>query len=416
MKNLIYFFIMFFCISSFSYGLDKLNGLDKLSGISAIIGNDIILDSEIQSIDKNKSFCHNNVLNDIIIQKLILFYAKKDKSIQITDQELQMKIQEFLSKARKKYINQEEFLIQLENKNFLKELNEKIKNQQYIEKYYNKITDDIDVSPKEIKYFMKKHAPYTSRKVCISYVIFYPKLSEIHKRKTIDFLNQIKKEIHSDADFAIKAILFSEDDDSAFKGGLVKGIQIDHLSKKFSDLISYLKEGEISEPFETDLGLHIIKLEKKIKNKADFRHILIKPKYEINKIKSFAELFRKKIVNQRINLNQTQTLDFLKKNKIGDVIIKHQIWFDENQLSENMKKALLFIKKGKITNLYKETINGKEIFIICQLLDEKPPKPISLEENYNLLKKFVKNVKKKDKIQNWSNEILKKTYYMKINC
>ncbi|WP_341664591.1 peptidylprolyl isomerase [Blattabacterium cuenoti] len=411
-----FFFIVFFlfCIiqNCFSYSSD----LEKLSGISVVVGDDIILDSEIRNRNENKSFCNTDIFNNILTQKLMLYYAKKDKSIKISDQE----IQEFLLEIKKKYINQEEFLMQFQNKEFLKELTEKIKNQKYIEKFYDKITDDVEATPKEVKHFFtqkQNKIPFIPKKICISYIIFYPKLSKINKKKIIDFLNKIKKEIHSDIDFSTKAILFSEDDSSALKGGLIQGMKINNLSQKFVHLVLSLKEGEISTPFETDLGFHIIKLEKKRKDEIDFRHILIKPKYsknELYKTKLFSEFFRKRMIHQKMNLDKIQNL--LNQNKIVDVIVRDSIWMEENELSKNTKKAFLFFKKGEITNPHKEIINGKEAFVIVKLLDEIPSKPLSFEENYNILKNFVKNIKKKEKIKNWSKKILKNTFYVKINC
>ncbi len=411
------FFIAFIC-SYFSYS--NSSDLEKISGIFAVIGNDIILDSDIKNSDDKKSFCNTDGLNNFIIQKLMLYYAKKDESIQINDQELELKTQAFLSEMREKYVNQEEFLTQLENKDFLKELTEKIKNKQYTEIFYKKITDDVETSPEEVKYFFKQNKiPIFPKKICISYIIFYPKLSDINKKKIIDFLNKIKKEIHSDTDFSTKAILFSEDDSSALKGGFIniKGIKINNLPQKFRHLVLALKEGEISEPFETDLGFHLIKLEKRKKDEIDFRHILIKPKYskyELHKTKLFAESFKKRFFNNKIDLDKIPNL--LNKNKIVDVMIQKRIWIEENKLSKNMKKTFLFLKRGKMTNPYKEIINGKEAFIIIKLLDEIPSKSASFEKDYSTLKDFVINFKKKDKIINWAKEILKKTYYLKYNC
>ncbi len=422
MENLnrkFFFIILFiFCVghNCFSYP----SGLKKLSGISVLVGDDIILDSDIKNNNEKKPFCDTDRFNNILTQKLMLYYAKKDKSIKITDQELESKVQEFLLKMKKKYINQEEFLMQFYNEEFLKELTEEIKNQEYIERFYDKITNDVEVTPKEVKHFSSQkqnQIPFIPKKVCISYIIFFPKLSNIHKKKIINFLNKIKKEIHSDIDFSTKAILFSEDDYSALKGGLIQGMKINDTSQKFVHLVLSLKEGEISKPFETNLGFHIVKLEKKRKNEIDFRHILIKPKYsknELYKTKLFSEFFRKRMIHQKMNLDQIPNL--LNQNKIVDVIVRDSIWVEENQLSKNMKKSFLFFKKGEITNPHKEIIDGKEAFVIVKLLDEKPSKPFSFEENYNFLKHFVKNIKKKEKIKNWTKEILKNTYYVKINC
>jgi|GEM_PF-7120787 Parvulin-like peptidyl-prolyl isomerase len=408
-------FFILFVYTYFSYSSYS---LDKMSGIYAIIGNDIILDSEMK--DNKKYFCNTDYINDVIIQKLMYYYAKKDKSIQISDQELELRTQTFLSEMKKKYINKEEFLVQFNNKNFLKELNKKIKTQQYIEKYYNKITENVEASPEEVKSFFKENKiPYKPKKICLSYIIFHPKYNKINRKKTIDFLNKIRKEIHSDTDFSVKAILFSEDKSSALQGGIIKNIKINNLSKEFIHSILSLKKGEISEPVETNLGFHLIKLDKKSKDEIDFRHILIKhkySKYELNKTKSFANLFRKHIVNHKMNIDK-KIPDFLIKNyQIADITVQNKIWIEENQLSKNMKKILTFLKKGSITNPYKEIINGKEVFVIYQLLDEIPSKPISFEEDYSILKNIVIDIKKKDKIKNWAKEILKKTFFVKTNC
>ncbi|WP_185857972.1 peptidylprolyl isomerase [Blattabacterium cuenoti] len=407
-----YFFAVFLC-NFFLYS----HSLEKLSGISTIIGNDIILDSEIE--DDRKLFCHSNMINDFLIQKLMLIHAKQDKSIQISDQELRLKTQEFLSELKNQHINQGKFfLTEFENQYFLNKLTEEIKNKQYIDKFYKKKTDDVEVYPEEIKYFFtNKQNQISNKKICISYIIFYPKLSQIHKKRIINFLNQIKKEIRSDIDFSSKAILFSEEDSSALKGGVVKGMKINHLSNKFSHFVLSLKEGEISEPFESDLGFHLVKLEKKRKNEIDFRHIFIKPKYskyELKKTKSFIKFFRNRI--HKINIDKIP--NFLIQNKIVEVMIQNPICLEENQLS---KKLILSLKKEKITNPYQETINGKEGFVVIKLLDQIPfytykPDSFSFEKDYDKLKNFVIDFKKKETIKNWAKEMLKKTYYVKINC
>ncbi|ACY40617.1 peptidylprolyl isomerase [Blattabacterium sp. (Blattella germanica) str. Bge] len=398
-------FLLFFLIySHFSYSFEK------LEGIYAIVGNEIILDSEIKT--KNSKNCLDD-LDDLLIEKLMLYHAKKDVSIQISNQELELKTQAFLSEMSKKYANQEEFLIQqFKKKEWIPKLTETIKNHLYIEKFYQKITDNVEISPKEVKYFFTKNKskiPFLPKKMCISYLVCIPKLSQMNRMKIIDFLKKIKKEIHSDIDFSIQAILFSEDNYSASNGGLIQGIKINRLSKEFKHVVLSLSEKEISEPFETDSGFHIIKLEKN-KDEVDLRHILIKPKYtkhELRKTKSFVDSIQKRIFNR----NLENLID--KNNQIVNYSIWNKIWVEENQLSQNMKKALNSLEKGGISNPYKEIVNEKEAFFIVQLLDSIPSRPISFETDYTILKNLVKDIKKKDAIKNWAKKTLKKTY---INC
>ncbi len=334
----------------------------------------------------------------------MLFYAKKDPDIINNDQELKLKIQDFISSINKKYINKELF----------EELIETIKNNYYIEKFYQKITDNIDVTPEQIKNFYKKKRPYIPKKICISYITFYPKKNEINREKNILLLKKIKEEIHSDIDFSIKAILFSEDEYSNINGGLIKNILIDDLSKEFKNIILSLKEKEISNPFETKKGFHLIRLEKKRKNEIDIRHILIKHKYSKNlnknKIKSFINLVKKRLTYKKIDFETICK----EKNNIVESFFQKKICIEENQLSEKMKKILRFLKKGEITKPYKEIINGNMTFFIIKLLDIIPHHPVSFEKNYPYLEYFVKKITKKNKIKNWYEKTIKNTY-TKIN-
>ena len=50
------------------------------------------------------------------------------------------------------------------------------------------------------------------------------------------------------------------------------------MVKEFRDVAFSLQEGEISEPFETDFGYHIVLLEKIRGQEYDVRHILLRPK------------------------------------------------------------------------------------------------------------------------------------------
>ncbi|WP_185862156.1 peptidylprolyl isomerase [Blattabacterium cuenoti] len=398
MKN--FYLFLFLIYSYFSYSSD----LEKLDGITAVVGNEIILNSEIRSNN-----C--NALNNFLIKKLMLYYAKKDKNIQINDKELESRTKVLVSEMKKKYPNnKKEFFTQFGKKNFL--LIETIKNHQYLEKFYKKITDTVEVSPEEVKHFFKKKPLISPKKICIFYIVFNPKLSLTNKKITINFLKKIKKEIHNDVDFSIKAILFSEDDDSALYGGLIKGIKINSIPKEFEHIIFSLKEKEISEPFETNLGFHLIKLEGKRKNEIDIRHILIKPKYtkdELNKTKLFVKSIKKRISNSNKEISK------IYDEKNVNILGSNKICFEENKLSVNMKKALHFLKKGEISNPYKEILNGKEVFFIVKLLDSIPSYPITIEKDYTKLKNFVKDVKKENKIKNWVQKVLKKTY-IKINC
>ncbi len=393
--------LIIFCIPFLSFSFEK------IGGITAVIGDEILLDSEVKHyLNSNKKITPCKGLENLIIHKLILYHAKKDPSLQIDNQEIQSKKEEFLKKFNSNFY-----------KNLsLEELTEKIKNNQYIEKFYQKMKEDIEISPEEVKYFFNKEKeklPIIPKKICVSYMILSPKFSKEHREKIVNFLKKIKNEIHSDKDFSMKAILLSEDYSSAFKGGLINGVKKKNISKEFERIVFSLEEKQISEPFETDLGFHLVKLEKKRGEEIDIRHILIQPKYteeELRKAKSFAYEIKNHLINHKISFETISNERPLLHNGIVNHSVWKKIWVEENQISKNLKKTLQNLKDGEISEPYKEIVNGKEVFFIVKLLKRKPSHPISFKEDYTQLKNLVMNIKQKEKIKNWIKNQLKKTY------
>jgi len=83
------------------------------------------------------------------------------------------------------------------------------------------------------------------------------KTSEITSEDdVIKKLNRYKNEIESGADFNIIAKKYSEDFSSA-NGGEIGWIT-EGLDKRFDSVLSVIDKNEVSEPFKTDLGWHII--------------------------------------------------------------------------------------------------------------------------------------------------------------
>ena len=84
-------------------------------------------------------------------------------------------------------------------------------------------------------------------------------------------------------------VLFSEDPGSSSNGGFYKMNRRTPFVKEFKDVAFSLAEGEISEPFETEFGYHIIKVEKIKGQEVELRHILISPKVSIQAMKDAKE-------------------------------------------------------------------------------------------------------------------------------
>ena len=76
------------------------------------------------------------------------------------------------------------------------------------------------------------------------------------------------------------------------------------MVKEFRDVAFSLREGEISEPFRSDFGWHIIQLDRIRGQEIDVRHILLSPKIsndELRIAKEKIDTIRKRIVDNEIS-------------------------------------------------------------------------------------------------------------------
>ena len=144
------------------------------------------------------------------------------------------------------------------------------------EKMQSKIIEEIEVTPEEVRQFFNKipedERPVFGAELEIAQIVKQPTAPEAEKQKVIDRLKQIKQDVEeNDASFNVKAILYSQDPGSKSKGGFYSMTRETPFVKEFKDVAFSLQEGEISEPFETTFGYHIIYIEKIRGQELDFK-------------------------------------------------------------------------------------------------------------------------------------------------
>src|SRR3970040_215612 len=156
-----------------------------------------------------------------------------------------------------------------------------LKEQKLTSEMQKKIVDEVEITPEEVRNFFKKiptsDLPLFGAEMEVAQIIVTPKVSDADKRIVIDKLNGFKKECEEGASFATKAVLYSQDPGSSTNGGYYKMNRRTPFVKEFKDVAFSLAEGEISEPFDTSFGYHIIYVEKIKGQEVELRNILLTP-------------------------------------------------------------------------------------------------------------------------------------------
>ena len=100
--------------------------------------------------------------------------------------------------------------------------------------------------------------------------------------KTIERLNEIKKEVEDGGNFKMKAILYSDDPGVTQNSGFYTIERNSPFVKEFKEAAFSMEEGEISQPFKSDFGYHILMVDKIKGKQRDVYHILMQPKPDDN--------------------------------------------------------------------------------------------------------------------------------------
>lgn len=265
--------------------------LDK---IVAKIDNYILLESDIQktyleALSQGQQGVtpptRCEVFETLMVNKLMVAKAEID-SVMVTDAEVMLQADQRFNMVMQQFGGNEETLAEVYNKTadqLKAEIEEVIKEQLIVQRMRGKITEGLSVSPAEVREFFKSIAtdslPFFSAEVTVGQIVKKPDVNPQIKEDMFAKLSQFKKDIlDGNADFADLAKTYSEDPGSAAQGGDLGFFRSGELAPEFEATAMELKLGEISDPVETDFGIHLIQLLEKRPDSYNTRHILLIPK------------------------------------------------------------------------------------------------------------------------------------------
>src|SRR5690606_41671 len=138
----------------------------------------------------------------------------------------------------------------------------------------------------------------------IAQIVIKPQISEAARQQVIDELNTHRRDVlENGSSFVTKVVLYSDEPNAGATGGKISLTRKSPFVKEFVDVVFSLQEGEISEPFETEFGFHIVWVEKIRGQERDVRHILKIPKItekELSAAREKIENIRNSILNGEI--------------------------------------------------------------------------------------------------------------------
>ena len=378
----------------------------KVDGVAAVVGDYLILESDIdkayidlkqQEVDtKNITRCQ--MLGKLMEDKLYAHQAVQD-SVKLTDAEV------------REQVNQRIEYLTAQLGGDIKKLLE----------FYKK---DDEQSMREELFTLFKVNTLAQRmrqqivELEIAQIVVNPVAPPSAVQKVIDLLNDIKKDVEENGmSFATKAILYSQD--RATGGQLLTFNRNSAFDKAFKDVAFTLREGEISKPFESSFGWHIIQMDKIRGKEVSVRHILIMPdipQEALDEAKEKIAKIRDRIVNKELTFDEAArnfSDEKETRNDGGQLINPEDLSsrFELSRIEPSLYARISDLKDDEVSVPFlDEDRTGKKSYRIYKITNRIEEHQADFTKDYVKIQDLALKEKQLKAIAKWMKEHIEKTY------
>ena len=255
------------------------NAAILLDRVVAVVNNEVITWSELYKMMDNDASEQMKALKEdermkvykknesLFLDKLIDFRLQVQEARRIGMNVSPDEVKEAVENIKKKYsINDQVFEESLKKEGLsLEEYKKSLADQILVSQFINRqIKNKIVISNKEVNNYIaaNKLSVNDNEAFKLRQIFFKMPKDDADKKAVAEKADLVEQKLKSGEDFSKLAAEYSEDP-SGRSGGDLGYVKRELLAKEFIDVLSRMKTGDVSQPFWTDRGLHIIKLDER---------------------------------------------------------------------------------------------------------------------------------------------------------
>jgi peptidyl-prolyl cis-trans isomerase SurA len=300
------------------------------------------------------------------------------------------------------------------------ELREQIREQMIVGKMEDVMTTDLTVTPAEVRKFFSKidTLPYFSASVEVAQIVRIAQVSKEQNNQTQSELASIRNRILTGEDFETLAKKYSDDPSVISNGGDMGWSSRGRMVPEYEAMAFKLKPDEISMPFKSSFGFHIMQLLERRGNEYRSRHILMSPRpsqKDLDNASHYLDSIRSLILADSITFQKAA------KEFSDDVATKGSGGFFSSQdggtklMVDELDPVIFFkldsMKVGDISEpLAYRTDQGKDAVRILLYKSRIPPHQASLEQDWSRIQAAALNEKKDKILQKWFQKARKDVF------
>ena len=400
-----------------------------------IIGEEAILRSEVEDERLRAQYEGQPIAGDpycvipeqLAIQKLFLHQAELD-SIEANESsvsnQVDMRMNYYISQIGSKEKMEEYF--RKTSSEIREEMMTTVRNQMIIQQMQSKLTENIQPTPSEVRrYFNSLSAdslPMVPAQVEVQILSFDPPVPVEETERIKSQLREFTERINSgNADFGMLARLYSEDTESAKRGGELGFVGKGQLVSAFADVAFNLTDPKrVSRIVETEYGFHIIQLIERKGERINCRHILLKPRVSYtDKQNAIAKLdsIRQLIVADSVSFEQAVARYSEDKSTAmnGGLMTNSNTGaskFEYQDLPPEIARQIYNMQEGDISVPFTmiDRTKNKEVCAIVRLKTKRDAHKANLSDDFQVIRNMLIQKQNTETIDQWIRNKQKEIY------
>ena len=407
----------------------------KIDGISAVVGDYVILASDIDKayIDlesqgvSTSDITRCSLLGKLMEDKLYAHHAEQD-SIEVSNDDVNNYVEQTIDYFVQQLGSMDkvlEFYKKKDEQSFRAELFEVNRVQQLSQRMQAKIVEDVEVTPDEVKAFFnaipKEDLPIFGSELEVAQIVVEPNVSADEEKRIIEQLETMRNDVlENGSSFSSKAILYSQDPGSRSRGGrYTLDRKRPQMVKEFREQAYRLQEGEISQPFKTDFGWHIVTVDKIRGRQIDVRHVLLTPTVSniaLGEAQNNLKLIKKRIEDGEITFadaaREFSSDQITRAN--GGVLINPSTGdtrFELTKLDPQLYNQILKLEDNEVSiPILEEDRSGNKKYKIVMVTNRFNEHVADYAQDYVRIKDLALKEKQLKAIEKWMSEKISDTY------
>ena len=390
------------------------------------MGDEAILRSEVEEERLRAQYEGQPIPGDpycvipeqLAIQKLFLHQAELD-SIEANESsvshQVDMRMNYYISQIGSKEKMEEYF--RKTSSEIREEMMTSVRNQMIIQQMQSKLTEDIQPTPAEVRrYYNALSAdslPMVPAQVEVQILSFEPPVPVEETERIKSQLREFTERVMSgNADFSMLARLYSEDTESAKRGGELGFVGRGQLVSEFADVAFNLSDPKrVSRIVQTEYGYHIIQLIEKKGERINCRHILLKPRVSyddkqtaiarLDSIRALIQadslVFEAAVARYSQDKNTVMSGGLMTNPNTGASKFEYQ------DLPAEIARQIYTMKEGDVSMPFTmiDRAKNKEVCAIVKLKNKRDAHKANLEDDFQVIRNMLIQKLNAETIEQW---------------